>query len=49
MVAHRNYKLAEKSLRTAWKKAAKLVCENGLHTLTRKGSKAFGIYAVYSG
>ena len=31
------------------KKAAKLACENGLYTLTRKGSKAFGIYAVYSG
>ena len=30
VAAHRNYELAEKSLRTAWKRAAKLECENGV-------------------
>ena len=28
--AHKNYELAEKSLRTCFKKASKLECENGL-------------------
>ena len=43
--AHKNYELAEKSLRTSFKKASKLEW----FTLTRKGSKALGICAVYSG
>ena len=30
VAAHRNYELAEKSLRTAWKRAVKLECENGV-------------------